>query len=747
MVLALLTAAAVPAGSSAADSVAYQLNPAHSGSAQDETLRPPLKMAWAVPFGQASYPLIAGGRVFATSERWLTALDLKTGALLWEASLGGYGRWSGAAYDADRVFAMNGDGLMRAFSAADGRELWSYQGLRAGTPPVADGGTVYFGDGAGRVTALRESDGSVLWQRTLRVDGDRSSPALDAGRAYVTHACRSFWGLDRATGATDWAFPPPRCLADAGGTPALHRGRLYVNDPGERDGVVVDAASGTLVDTFAPGSTPALSGHVGVFANGLVGNRLWEKTLEARDLDTGKRLWSFEGDGQLMPSPIIVNDIVYVGSWTGKLLALALEDGRIVWQDDIAHEFPGADEHNMTGGLYGLGAGEGSLVAGVGGTNTGSFLVAYRAGAAPVVRTDRPTDVKQHSAVLNATVNPCGSPVHVSFQADMRAIPDDTYRIEIVPEDADLPADHKPHRVSVRLDDVERVAGQGWHYRAVVEYGTRGAARFAPAEQMMPPSAPGQVAVPDIALAGEPTIGEEKVFIPARLDAHGGPMSAWLEYGETTDYMYFTREGGWIAAGETFPDPAKFEIYHWRLKPNTVYHYRIGAAGPGGKVYSDDATFVTPGGSESPQESPANSRPVAPEDPDACAATVEEEPEAEERTPTPVPSATPPRPVQTGSLAEPTAGTPPALTAPPPSPPARARRASPRTCAPTRAKRMRTGRIRAVGVSCRSARRIARAAVLRRPAPAWRCAKVARGKLRVCRRGSRTVQFRLRRAR
>ena len=45
-----------------------------------------------------------------------------------------------------------------------------------------------------------------------------------------------------------------------------------------------------------------------------MGNSLWEKTLEARDLETGRRLWTFEGDGQLMPSPIIVNDVVYTGS-------------------------------------------------------------------------------------------------------------------------------------------------------------------------------------------------------------------------------------------------------------------------------------------------------------------------------------------------------------------------------------------------------------------------------------------------
>jgi outer membrane protein assembly factor BamB len=754
LVLTLLAAAAFPSVSHADESVAYQLDTAHSGGTQDATLRPPLKMAWAVPLGVASYPLIADGRVFVTSDRTLVALDLHTGRTLWAAALGGEGHWSGAAYDADRVFAINGDGLVRAFDAATGTGLWSYAGGPGESPPVAEEGALYFSESSSWVTALRQSDGSQLWKVRLGIVGSRSSPALDGRRAYVAHGCGTTFGLERESGGVDWRYP--FCEGETGVTAALHRGRLYFGGPDDREtqtpgGVSLDAETGKLLSRFATGSIPALSDNVGVFANGRGGNRLDVKTLEARNLESGERLWTFEGDGQLTPSPIIVNGIVYVGSWTGRLFALALDDGRVLWQDDIAHEFRMPDEHNATGGLYGLGAGEGYFVAGVGGTNAYPFLVAYRAGAAPVVRTDRPTGVTPSRAQLNATVNPCGSPVRVTFHADIRALPSSTYRLEAVPASAELPADFEPHRVSAPLEHLESASGQGWHYRAVVEYGTRGAARFAGAEQFLPPTADGQTDPPEISL-GAPSVGAEKVFIPARIDGRGAPFSAWVEYGESTDRMVWHEGGTDGSSDPQDPDQRTFELWHWTLKPNTLYPYRVVAVGPAGKVVSDDATFVTPGGSGRPQQSPPNPRPAEPEDASACAGAVDDEPDPEPN-PGPGPTVPPVRPVPvaqpSGSLTLPSperelqpAGAPPADL---PRPAATASRPGPvRHCATVRTRRMSASRIRARGVSCRVARRIARAALRHRTTPPWRCLRARSGRARVCLGGTRRVEFRAR---
>src|SRR6185295_15247395 len=60
--------------------VAYQIDPAHTGS-QFDTVSPPLGKRWTRDFGgPMSYPLIAGGKVYVTSFSRLYALDATTGA-------------------------------------------------------------------------------------------------------------------------------------------------------------------------------------------------------------------------------------------------------------------------------------------------------------------------------------------------------------------------------------------------------------------------------------------------------------------------------------------------------------------------------------------------------------------------------------------------------------------------------------------------------------------------------------------
>src|SRR5437867_11567809 len=112
----------------------FQINPTHTGSISSEHLTPPLKQKWVVNFGRSiSYPLIADGKVYVTvrnssaSGTALYALDGATGATVWSYALGGNYWWSAACYENGRVFALNGDGLLRAFDGATGNLIWGVQ--------------------------------------------------------------------------------------------------------------------------------------------------------------------------------------------------------------------------------------------------------------------------------------------------------------------------------------------------------------------------------------------------------------------------------------------------------------------------------------------------------------------------------------------------------------------------------------------------------------------------------------------
>ena len=136
------------ASASANESVSYQINAQHSGSAVFQAgLKLPLRQMWTRSLGgQVSYPLIAEGKVLVTAAvgnpygATLYALDRATGATLWTQSIPGTYSSSMIAYDNGNVFAVNFDGLLRAFKAATGAPLWQAQmpaQYAFQTPPTA----------------------------------------------------------------------------------------------------------------------------------------------------------------------------------------------------------------------------------------------------------------------------------------------------------------------------------------------------------------------------------------------------------------------------------------------------------------------------------------------------------------------------------------------------------------------------------------------------------------------------------
>ena len=148
---------------------AFRQNPAHDGRAFGDGPQPPLTTAWTRDFdGNLNYPLIAGGRVFAVTDKgMLRVLDLRSGALLWSNAVGQQPITAG--YDDGRVFTTDRDGMTIAFDAASGLVLWS-RGTNAESPPVADGGRVYVGGGAG-LAVYDAATGALLREQQGRRGG------------------------------------------------------------------------------------------------------------------------------------------------------------------------------------------------------------------------------------------------------------------------------------------------------------------------------------------------------------------------------------------------------------------------------------------------------------------------------------------------------------------------------------------------------------------------------------------------
>jgi len=363
----------VAPGTPADQATAYQVDVAHDGDIPDAGLAPPLAQAWSVTLpGAVSYPLIVNGMVFVTAaDKQVYALNQATGATVWSHSLGGTYAWSGLTYDQGRVFTLNNSGLLTAFDPTSGAVDWSeklpVQYFFSSAPTAADGIVYISGAGSGgTLYAVRESDGDVLWSRSVE-NGDDSSPAIDDQAAYVSYACGQDYAFDRTAGDLLWHHTSS-CEGGGGKTSVVASGTVFARD-GILGNLMLSASTGSVLGNFTAGPAPAVADDVAFMVS--------SSTVKAiADAGQGSTSWQFS-DGHLDTAPLLVGDLVFVGSSTGALYALDAATGTTSWSTDVGSAVPGPDEQNVSQPLTGLGAANGTLLV-----PAGTHLIAYRTAGA-----------------------------------------------------------------------------------------------------------------------------------------------------------------------------------------------------------------------------------------------------------------------------------------------------------------------------------------------------------------------------
>ncbi len=375
-VSAALTLTVAPPSS---DAVAFQIDAGHSGTVHFDSISLPTSSRWRVDLGGApSYALIAADKVFVTvslpggSSSQLVALDQLTGGIAWgPIVLSGQ---ANAAYDGGTVFVLSANigsaGLMQAYDAATGVLKWST--LLAGqylfsSPPTAAHGHVYVGGAGtgGTLYAVDQTNGVMAWTRPV-ANGDSSVPAVSSDGVYVTYPCNTY-AFRPATGEQTW-HDQTGCSGGGGATPVVANGVLYApNGFGSYNGSTFNAATGVLLGAYAADNLPAIGTQTGYF--------LQSGTLRGVSLASNTALWSFAGDGTLVTSPIAVNEVVFVGSSSGRLYGLDAASGQQVWVQDLGAAIPAGAGWGARMPISGLSAGNGLLVVPAGNTLTAFSLM------------------------------------------------------------------------------------------------------------------------------------------------------------------------------------------------------------------------------------------------------------------------------------------------------------------------------------------------------------------------------------
>ncbi|MBA63444.1 MAG: serine/threonine protein kinase [Planctomycetaceae bacterium] len=223
---------------------------------------------WQIKVG-AGYgtPLVQGDLVFVHTRQGeqevLQSVDLKTGKTKWRQAfdvpfkIGGGGEYHGKGPKSNpiladgRIFTMSISGVLAAWDAKSGKQLWVrdyHQQFEKGHPywgastsPIVSGNRVmvHFGnDEVGSLVAMDTKSGRELW-RSGKDGTAYSSPLLaDFGGVHqvVQWNHEALVGVEVTTGKELWRFPLPHLTHNQNmPTPAIHQGHVIVG--GENRGM------------------------------------------------------------------------------------------------------------------------------------------------------------------------------------------------------------------------------------------------------------------------------------------------------------------------------------------------------------------------------------------------------------------------------------------------------------------------------------------------------------------------------
>jgi outer membrane protein assembly factor BamB/predicted phosphodiesterase len=361
-VAADLVAAPVPES----DWPMFQHDSARTGATGD-TVNPPLHLAWSRALGGTAHissPVLAKETVYIglqdeemKGNAGVYALDARTGGTRWKFATPVSVK-NTVAVAGNLVYATTVDGQVWALDTETGEIRWQYSlgsriDCRAYASPVVSDGIVYLGV-AQHFVALDAETGKTIWQATFdgmtsalgtEYMGCYSSPCIGEDMVYVGFNLASgLVALNKKNGKQLWNKKHKHNPLHA--SPALCEDMLYHPAFGELRAMKTETGEEVwrfplpAENSYFPWwtmSSPAISD-----------SRLYIGSLEGAvfglDASSGAKLWCHQtgealasfapcmrAGSQVISSPALSGNTVYVGSADGRFYALDTGSGKEMW--------------------------------------------------------------------------------------------------------------------------------------------------------------------------------------------------------------------------------------------------------------------------------------------------------------------------------------------------------------------------------------------------------------------------------
>jgi outer membrane protein assembly factor BamB len=278
---------------------------------------------------------VAGGVVYVnTGYGVIAALDAGSGQIVWSQAKEHPGRGAPTVADG-KVFAVGEGNVLVCLNAADGKEIWKFNGVpEAGgvigaTNPAVSGGVVVVPFSSGELVAIDIKTGNALWTEQMARASNNfavtglsditGSPVIEDGVVYASGITNRTAALNLKTGAKVWDQP-----IGSAHTPVVSGNAVFVVDLDDNL-YAIDRKAGDVIWSSKLPVVRTKNRATHWAGPVLGGSLLWlvsnDGGIVAVDPKSGQVVVNKEGTDPMMSAPIVADGRLVTLSASGKLSA------------------------------------------------------------------------------------------------------------------------------------------------------------------------------------------------------------------------------------------------------------------------------------------------------------------------------------------------------------------------------------------------------------------------------------------
>ena len=278
--------------------------------------------AWTFAAGSVTVaPEVVGDVVcLSTSAGHFYALRAADGKRAWDMD-------ASVTVTYKRTWAVDGGNVIlgtettspRAYDAATGATGVTYSTREPYVPALnAAGGVLYAIDAFGMLYAFHAANGTEIWHKQLLSSDDLPGTGLtiDSGGIYVGTLSGTLYKIDATNGRVLWTYHPGSGIES---NVVVADGVVYLRD---NNGTVhaISAANSKQLWTKTGSTT-------GIYGQAVAGGRVYYTTalaVQALDAKTGDPVWAFNApnNAALLGTPAVANGLVFIGCYDDGLYAV-----------------------------------------------------------------------------------------------------------------------------------------------------------------------------------------------------------------------------------------------------------------------------------------------------------------------------------------------------------------------------------------------------------------------------------------